>query len=108
LSTSLARLGGNVPLLKSLAGFLDEDAPGLVRRLKFAAEQRDADELRRAAHSLKGLVVNFDAEIAARAAERLERIGDIGDWGQVHEGLRQMEQALAELTSELRVELSRL
>ncbi|MGQ0636821.1 MAG: Hpt domain-containing protein [Planctomycetaceae bacterium] len=108
LSAALARLGGNVPLLKSLAGFLDEDAPGLLRRLKSAAEQRDGDELHRAAHSLKGLVINFDAERAAGAAERLERIGSLGDWGHAEEGVREMEEALATLGQELKMELARL
>ena len=51
------------------------DAPPLLKNIKEALRAKDADSLKRAAHSLKGMLGNFQAEEAARTASQLEECG---------------------------------
>jgi CheY-like chemotaxis protein/HPt (histidine-containing phosphotransfer) domain-containing protein len=87
LQASLYRLGGDRALLGSLIGFFLEDAPGLVSQLRAAVEQGEPHAIEHAAHSLKGLVANFDAHDAVRAAARLEKAGHDGDLATARDGL---------------------
>jgi len=54
--------------------FLGE-APLMVNTINKALQEKDADTLRRTAHSLKGMLLNFLAESAARTAFKLEERG---------------------------------
>ena len=54
--------------------FLSE-APPMVKTINKALQEKDADTLRRTAHSLKGMLLNFLAESAARTAFKLEERG---------------------------------
>ncbi len=73
------RLGGDAKLARELADIFLKDRPGMMRRIDRARVARDAEELRMAAHALKGAVANFGFEAASAAAQRLERLGqDVG------------------------------
>jgi CheY-like chemotaxis protein len=76
---ALARLEGDVELLKEQMQFVVNDAPGLVENVRSAISGRDHAALRLAAHRLKGLVGNFDATEACECATRLEEMGRSGD-----------------------------
>lgn len=69
---TLERLENDAELFQDLLGFFFSDTPKLMADLRQAAATNDADLLRRAAHSLKGLISNFDAKDAAAIAFRLE------------------------------------
>lgn len=69
---ALRRTGNDSGLLASMVDFFLEDAPGLLRQLRQNLEDGDALEATRAAHSLKGLCMNFEANEAVEAARRVE------------------------------------
>ena len=60
-------------------------------------------ELERAAHTLKGALLNISAEPAAEAASRLEQLGRAGDLGGGAAALRELETRLHDLDLELRL-----
>ena len=54
------------------------DYPNHLAALRCAAEAADAPVFMRAAHSLKGMLLNFQAEAAAEGASALEKMGRAG------------------------------
>lgn len=70
---ALARMGGNRQLLADVADYFLEDAPHLLRQIREQAGRGETAEMRRAAHSLRGLAANFDAASAIEAAYHVER-----------------------------------
>ena len=81
-------------MLEEIVGVFREECPRLLAQAKNAIETSDAAQLRLAAHTLKGALVNFAAHDAVEAAKRLETIGK-------QSLLDQAEPALAELEKEL-------
>jgi len=75
LDGSLKRMGGDLDLFRGLAEYFFLDAPPLVGRIEAALASRDADQVERAAHSVKGLAANFGADFVVSAAARLEDLG---------------------------------
>jgi two-component system, sensor histidine kinase and response regulator len=75
----LDRVDGDVEFLAETVDILDADAPGLLERLRAAVASGDANAVRSAAHTLKGMVANFCAPPAQEAALRLEQQGRSGD-----------------------------
>lgn len=69
---ALKRLGGNEALFADLVQFFFEDAPSLLQRVRQGIEAGKIDDVRVAAHSLRGLAANFDGLPAMRAAQRVE------------------------------------
>jgi two-component system sensor histidine kinase/response regulator len=74
----LERMGGDRSLLDQLARMFLEDSPGLLGAAATALGRKQAADLQRAAHSLKGLASNFDAHAAASAALRVEELARDG------------------------------
>jgi HPt (histidine-containing phosphotransfer) domain-containing protein len=75
--------------------FFDEDSPPLLEAIRAGIREGDAEQVGRAAHTLKGLAANFNAEPTVAAARRLEQVG------QNPEHLEQAAPALAELEREV-------
>ncbi|MCI0461691.1 MAG: response regulator, partial [Gemmataceae bacterium] len=75
----LARVGGNAGLLRELIEVFQADCTRLIPELQQALSAQDAGTVRRAAHTLKGMVAFFDAAGACAAAARLEDLGAAGD-----------------------------
>jgi HPt (histidine-containing phosphotransfer) domain-containing protein len=69
---SLKRMGNDCELFEEMAGLLREDAPPLLGKLHQALARRDFDNIRLAAHSLKGQATNFGAQRAVQAAANVE------------------------------------
>lgn len=101
-------MGGNRELLRQIARFFRDDSPMLIRRLRRAADERDLVEIRQAAHSLKGLVANFDADAAVHAAQRLEQMAQTGDASQARELVETLEIEVARLDKGLTASLEAL
>jgi len=68
---ALLRLDGDVDLLHELAALFLQDGPLLWREVLEARAAGDHQRSARAVHSLKGVLVNFGAQRAMAAAERL-------------------------------------
>lgn len=108
LSVALGRMGGNKVLLRQMAQFLFDSAPELLKRLEQAAQEGKTDTLLRAAHNLRGLVVNFDAEAVAQTLLRIESNGRAGDTSHVVTDVEEAQQRLSELLHELQAGLSQI
>lgn len=101
LTVALARVGGQMDLLKEIGQLFLEDYPNSLRQIREARDRSDAKLLDLSAHSLKGAVCNFGApEIVALAAD-LEHKGRRGDLSSIDEPIARLERALASLHSEL-------
>lgn len=78
----LARLGDDRDLARQLAVIFVDECPRLLEAVRVSVEHGSADEVRRAAHALKGAVLNFVDDGAAATAYALEtmarenRLGD--------------------------------
>jgi two-component system, sensor histidine kinase len=95
------RLGGDRQLACEMARLFIADVPRALGAVDSAVRSGDREELRRAAHALKGAVLNFAGGPATEAAAELERIGhdDVSrDPAPVHaELVREMERLVKAL-----------
>ncbi len=98
---ALERVGGDVDLLKEIAGLFIEDEKNMVSAIESAISAQDSKLLERSAHTLKGCVANFGAAEAFEASFRLEKLGRAGDWTGVPNSLRELNAALNQLRPEL-------
>ena len=73
----------------------------MISDLKSALKDSDAAALRRAAHSLKGMVKLFQAEEATRMALVLEEMGKRGDFTGAKEAIEEIAAELAKMEKTL-------
>jgi HPt (histidine-containing phosphotransfer) domain-containing protein len=99
--SALAIAGGDVALLKELAGLFLQEYPKLIGDLRAAVVERDPKKLDTSAHALKGAVANFGAKAAVEAALWLESKGRAGETEGVDKALASLEHTLAPLLVEL-------
>ena len=77
--SALERLGDDEQLFEEVIGFFLEDSVKELDTIEAGMATGDWTEVRRAAHSLKGLAANFSAERATAAARELEEAALAGD-----------------------------
>jgi two-component system sensor histidine kinase/response regulator len=98
----LARLDGSKELCAELIDTFLQEGPQTLSAVKVAVERRDPAAIARAAHALKGAVVNFGANHQAfSAAEALELCGKSGDLTEIERLLLEATKVLARLQSEM-------
>ncbi|REK17680.1 MAG: response regulator [Planctomycetota bacterium] len=78
--TALARLEGDVEILKEQMAYYLEDSPRLMASIRSAMQRRDSRQLAFAAHRLKGLASSFDASAVVMLASQLKHKSDTGDF----------------------------
>ncbi len=105
MAAVLERMGGDVELLKELAGLFLGECPQRMAEIRQAINQRDASRLMQTAHSIKGSIGNFGARDAVEAAQRLEIDANEHDWGQAEADWAALEKAVGRLEPVL-IELS--
>ncbi len=93
LDNLVEAVGGDGEFLAELLETYYADTPQLFSTMHAAMESQDADEFRRAAHSLKSNSANFGAMELSRKAKALEDMGKADD-------LEPAGEALAEAESE--------
>jgi PAS domain S-box-containing protein len=93
----LEGLGNDTSLARRLIDLFLQDSGKLVDDISHAIAQRDADRLRRAAHTLKGSVSNFPAGAARDTAARMELIGFDGDFDAAQEVFPLLEREIVRL-----------
>ena len=98
----LERVGGDEDLLKELAELFMDDSLRLVDRIRRAVMQKDADELEKASHGLKGSVLNFEAKKVADIAQALETMGRNRDITQAQNVVDELEKRIEALRAELK------
>ena len=77
LAATLRWVDGDEALLHELVAIFLEDAPRYLRELHAALERRDAREVERICHGLKGVVGTFGAMPARTVAGDLEEVARV-------------------------------
>lgn len=98
---ALRRLEDDTALLAEIADMFRDQCPEMVAQIRQAIHARDAAELKRSAHKLKGCVGYLGANDLARLAHRLECIGESGQLGEVHECFSELLAALDDVLQAL-------
>ena len=80
-ANALARVGGDLDLLKEIAALFLDEYPRELDEIRTALASGDAHTLERSAHGLKGAVANFGARPAVDAAFQLEQFGIAANTG---------------------------
>jgi signal transduction histidine kinase/DNA-binding NarL/FixJ family response regulator len=93
--------GGNEKLIRSLAKTFLADAPKTLAQIRTAVTKKDAANLARAAHLLKGSIAIFGAAKAAAAVRNLETLGRVGNLADATTALLFLESEFALLQQEL-------
>jgi len=102
----LSGCAGDAALLADMIQLFEQEAPALLARVEAAVRSQNAEQLRIAAHSFRGLVSSFSTS-AAKAAEALEQLGIEGRAGEStghYEGLNQSVRELRAILPTLTVE----
>ena len=89
------RLDGDMELLKELVVIFNEDSPQLMSNIKDAIDKKDAESLRKSAHTLKGSVANFSAKAVFDISFELEKNGKNNE-------LQDVESTFNQLTIEIK------
>jgi len=71
----LATVEHDLDLLRELVEIFLAEAPGLLAQIRSGVEAKNAESVERAAHTLKGALLNFGARRACEAARQLEACG---------------------------------
>jgi HPt (histidine-containing phosphotransfer) domain-containing protein len=93
----LERLGDDAELLGEVLDVFMEELPEMISDLQKAISGQNAEAVMRAAHSLKGALLNVSADSSAELAFKLEE-----------QGRAERLDGTRELLAELEVELDRL
>lgn len=101
-SRMLARLDGDLELAQQLAAIFIEECPNMLQRLRAAVAEGATDEVRRAAHALKGSLSNFIDGGPTATAFELETMGRDGQLDGTARALERLESEIAGLTVRLR------
>lgn len=73
---ALAMAGGDMELLRELAGAFLDEVPKLLHSLRMAVGQRHSESLQTAAHQLQGVMRCLHVEQALKQARQLELFGE--------------------------------
>ena len=99
--SALATVGGDAGLLGEVVGLFLGDCPRLLTEIERAIDRSDAPDLKRLAHTVRGVAGNFALPAVVEAARVLEsRAGDQAwetireDFDELREGLERVRPAL--------------
>lgn len=101
LEGTLRRLGGNTALLADLVQLYDEDSPELLSRIAAGIRARRGEDIRHAAHSLRGLAANFGASMLTEPLVQLEEAAAQGRFQEAAGLLDQVQRESARLQQTL-------
>jgi CheY-like chemotaxis protein len=93
----LQAFDGDWDFLKEVVEVFLSDYPRLVETLRRAVKESDSDLLMRSAHSLKGMLKNFQAENAAEIAFELEEQGKAGNFNGVQAGIEKLADQISKV-----------
>jgi two-component system sensor histidine kinase/response regulator len=101
-TAALERVEGDAELLQELVDLFLADAPERMADIRGALAARDAEALRKAAHSLKGAAANLSAVALASAAKRLEDAGRMADFATAAHACAALQEEIDRLQEALR------
>jgi signal transduction histidine kinase/CheY-like chemotaxis protein len=97
----LARVGGNLSLLRELAGVFDTDCANLTAEIRAGLERQELAAVVRPVHTLKGVVGFFGTPTAVRASQELDALAKKGDLTGVSAGLGNLLNAIKDIQESL-------
>jgi two-component system, sensor histidine kinase and response regulator len=97
---ALAHAGGDRELLREVIGLFQSDSPAALRRVDRAVKNNDPEELRLAAHALKGVLATVGSSAGKDAAMALEHVARSGDLAPAQELAAALRTTVASLTHE--------
>lgn len=97
LNNLLATVGGDEAFLAEMIDTFLDDAPKLLAAMHHAAAAANAEDLRRAAHTLKSNSANFGAMNLSKLCKALEEIGKSGALDGAAEGIARVEAEYAQV-----------
>lgn len=98
---ALARIGGDVELLREIAGVFLQEYRNIISEINIALKDGNTAALERNAHTLKGSVATFGTGPVFELAFELERIGRGGDLDGARSVLARLNAGLEQLRLEL-------
>jgi HPt (histidine-containing phosphotransfer) domain-containing protein len=101
----LARVHGDLNLLRELVDLFAVEVPGMLARIEKAIEHGSASELEKASHMIKGSMLQFSAHKAANIALQLEKSGQSNSMAGTQILLRKLTQEINVLQQTLRAML---
>ena len=90
----LDRVEGDMELLGDVIELFKEDSVRQIASIRDALERKEAEVVRRAAHTLKGTCGNLGAPEAAATALELEKLAAAGDLSHARDILRSLEEQI--------------
>ena len=108
LSGAMETVLGNKDLFRKIAGMFLDSCSDYIARIQKGIAENDGGILEREAHSLKGAIGNFSAREVYEVAGRLEKLGKEGEMTAAQEGLLNLEGALNEFASEMKIVLQEM
>jgi HPt (histidine-containing phosphotransfer) domain-containing protein len=93
----LDRLGGDSQLLSELIEIYLSESPSLLAAAQRALQEKNGQDLARAAHTIKGSAGNFVARATLETAERLEAFAQQGDFSGAQEAMSALEREMKRL-----------
>lgn len=93
----MERVDGDIELLMDMVELFIADCPKLMSNIKNAIIQKDCNELKRGAHTLKGSVSNFSANYVYEIALELEVMGRNNDMSDAEEAYTNLEREIERL-----------
>ncbi len=105
---ALTRLGGMEELLLDVLQLMHRESPKVRARISSAFATREATELKRAVHTLKGSVSIVGAADLAKRLMRVEQLAGVGDFESVAIEIPEIDRQLDKLQNRLTTELSKV
>jgi HPt (histidine-containing phosphotransfer) domain-containing protein len=100
---ALSRLDGDEELWMEIRQIWLEDVAEMELAVLKALDSQDADQLRRAAHALKGSSGNVGAAQVAELAKFLEHEAPQAQWSSLADGVTRLKQAILDARKALEV-----
>ncbi len=76
----MQRVDGNLDLLSKIVQLYNKAIPGFVERIETGIESNNGEIIKNVSHNLKGMISNFAAPAAVKAANALELAGESCDF----------------------------
>ncbi len=92
---ALDRLGGDEELIFTLIAMMLDEMPSNIDKLSRALDEKNADSVRRHAHTIKGAAGNVSAIAIAKTAARMEQDAKNNDLAAASTGLAELKENFA-------------
>ncbi|MCP9456599.1 MAG: Hpt domain-containing protein [Nitrospira sp.] len=107
LKEALSRVDDDYETFRMMAEVFLEQGPQDLAAIETALEEREAGAVAKAAHRLKGSVLQFCAEAAVKAAKAVEAAGKSGDVAEAQRIFPLLKTELARLRDALRTAMEK-